>query len=415
MNHLTLLLAWRYIRGSQQQQTISTVMYVVFLSIMTGAAALTLTIAIMQGFEKATYERLQSIHAQVMIRGFGQPLDINALRSVLTQEFPEIAYTSPNAMHQVILQDLATDEITTIVGFKGIDPTTEYLVTSLEQKLYNTTDTPTTLAELLQGNSIIIGKKLAESLGLLIGDSVNLLFAPNLLSKDISARKRTKLMQQRAIIAGFFTTGIEEFDMSLVIGSLAFYEQLFPSSGITELHAKLKPHVDEATTITRLQKRLNLEVFSWKELYLPLVSALKLEKYAMALILTLITLIASMNIISLLLILITYKRSDIAILQTMGMRMQDIQNIFIAIGLGLAGVAGIIGILLAGCIAWFIQTYPCINLPDAYFVTHLPVDFKLSIALGVFALVICMSFIAVMIPIRRLQEREIADLLRFNN
>lgn len=415
MNYLIPLLAWRYIRGSQQKKTISTVMYIVFLSITIGAAALTLTIAIMQGFEQATYERLQSIHAQVMIRGFGQPLDVNALQTVLAQEFPEIAYTSPNALHQVILQDPSTDEITTIVGFKGIEPTTEHLVTSLEQKLLRTCDSPATLEEILQGNSIIIGKKLAESLGLLIGDSVNLLFAPNLLSKDISARKRTKLMQQRAIIAGFFTTGIEEFDMGLVVGSLNFFEQLFPTIGITELHAKLKPHVDEATTIARLQKRLNLEVFSWKELYLPLVSALKLEKYAMALILTLIILIASMNIISLLLILITNKRSDIAILQTMGMRMQDIQNIFITIGLGLAGFAGLIGILLAGCVAWFIQKYPCISLPDAYFVTHLPVDFTLSTALSVFLLILGMSFIAVMIPIRRLQDQEIADLLRFNN
>jgi lipoprotein-releasing system permease protein len=412
MDHLTLLLAWRYLRGSQRTKTISTVMYVVFLSIMIGAAALTLTIAIMQGFEKATYERLQSIHAQVIIRGFGQPLALQTLHTVLSQEFPEVAYTSPNAMHQVILQDPRTDEITTIVAFKGIDPTTEHLVTSLEQKL---TGTPATLTELLQGNSIIIGKKLAESLGLLVGDSVNLLFAPHLLSKDVSTRKRTKLMQQRAIIAGFFTTGIEEFDMGLVVGSLSFFEQLFPTIGVTELYAKLKPHVDEATTIMRLQKRLNLEVFSWKELYLPLVSALKLEKYAMTLILALITLVASMNIISLLLILITYKRADIAILQTMGMRLHDIQSIFMIIGMGLAGIAGLVGIMIAAAASWILHAYPCISLPDAYFVTHLPVDFQLSIALGVLAFIIAMSFIAVLLPIRRLHECEIADLLRFNN
>ena len=156
-----------------------------------------------------------------------------------------------------------------------------------------------------------------------------------------------------------------------------------------------------------------MEVYSWQELYPALVSALKLEKYAMGLILALIMLVASMNIISLLFMQITQKRGDIAILQAMGMSHAAIESIFIGIGMTISAAASAIGVLIALILGFFIHRYPLIELPDVYYVTHLPVEFDASICFSVFALILIMSFCATIFSARSTRKINISNVLRF--
>ena len=195
----------------------------------------------------------------------------------------------------------------------------------------------------MDNNYIIVGDKLAQEFNLAVNDPVDLLFIE---AEHVKSRKIT-LAKQEAIISGFFSTGIEEFDAGLIYVSFSLLSKLFPDAGVTQFNIQLKPNVNEQEIIQKLKKRFNLDVFSWKDLYPALVAALKLEKYAMFFILALIALVASMNIISLIFMQIIQKRPDIAIYQAMGMHNKTIIRLFMGMGISLCIVAAIAGLILA--------------------------------------------------------------------
>ena len=263
------------------------------------------------------------------------------------------------------------------------------------------------LTTLLQKNHVIIGKKLAEQWGVTVGDTITLLY-----TSDEMSGKKIMLQQAPALISGLFHAGIEEFDAGMIICSLTFLHTLFPETGITQLGIVLKPETTEPSVIAALSKRLKLEVYSWKELYPALLAALKLEKYAMFFILVLITLVASMNIVSLLFMFITQKKGSIAILKANGCTTFDIQSIFLIITLGLATSATLAGLACAYAVGWILQTYPFITLPDVYYVSHLPIHMEFKLFVLVFIVVILLCFLATFIPLRATKKISIAHVLR---
>jgi lipoprotein-releasing system permease protein len=409
MKTFSLKLALKYLRGSQNKKSISTMVAISFIGILIGSFSLMLTLAIMNGFEVATYERLQSIHAQLIVRAFGNRINMKSLETVLKDEFPEVQAFSPNVTQQVIIQNPETDDLSTVVALKGFDPHKQRLVNNLEQKISPIHEKTVTLPDIMYANHLLIGEKLATSLGVDIGDTITLLFAP-----DEPKRKKIQLTQQKAIVGGFFKTGIEEFDAHLMFGTLDFVHELFPDAGVTHVQLKLHPQVNEEELTHKLRKRLQIELYSWKDMYPALVAALKLEKYVMFIILALITLIASMNIISLIFMQINQKRADIAILTAMGMPASSIRSIFIFMGCFIAGCASILGISFALLVCWFLQTYPLITLPDAYFVTHVPAVWHWYMPVMIFTLVMLLSLLAIWIPLRRTEHISITNILRYD-
>lgn len=409
MNKLPALITWRYILGARTEKNISVMIVICFLGIFIGAFALALVASIMNGFEKATHQKLRGIHAQIIMRSFGNELDAEKISNVLQTEFPEIESFSPSSYKQIIIQKPGSQEITNAVVFKAIDPELEQKTSNIGQKIVKGIENILSLPALVRDNQIVIGKKLAENLGLSVGDTVDLLYIPY---DEIKGRKIT-LGKKQAIISGIFSTGIEEFDSNLALGSFSLMMNIFDQVGINQFNIQLAPNTDEAKTIEKLKNRLRLDVFSWKELYPALVAALKLEKYAMFFILALITLVASMNIISLIFMQIIQKRPDIAILQSMGMHNRDIIKLFMLMGIGISALASLAGLIAAYCAALLLEKYPFISLPDTYYVSHLPVHMEWYIFALVFVLIVIMSIIATWIPARNISSINAASILRF--
>ncbi|MCX5922043.1 MAG: FtsX-like permease family protein [Candidatus Dependentiae bacterium] len=409
MNPLTLLLAWRYALGSQHEKNIASMVKVCFLGILIGSFSLALVIAVMNGFEKVTHEKMQSIHAQIIMRSHGHNLDYEKVSHVLRNEFPEVAFFSPTSYQQVIIQPTDSDDITNLIALKSIDPAQESLVTTFDKKIIASASKDLSLKGTITDDTILIGQTLAKNLNLSSGDTINILFPDNEKTKS---RKITLAISQ-ATVGGIFTTGIDEFDAGLALCNHDFFNTLFPNDGVTQINIKLKPDAHEQVVITRLKERFQLEVYSWQCLYPALVAALKLEKYAMFLILALITLVASMNIISLLFMQITQKRGDIAILKAMGLSDGTISRIFLLMGMGITCCATLLGLALATLASWVLETYPFITLPDAYYVTHLPSKMEWHLLLIVFIVIMCLSFIATLFPAYRTRSINIAQILRF--
>lgn len=408
MNKLTFIIAFRYLIGTKQEKNISTMVFICFASITIGSFALALIACIMNGFEKVTHKKMQSIHSQIIADADGQELDFKKISTVLTHEFPEIASFSPSIIKQVIAQG-DEDEDYSVIILKGIDPAREATVNNLEKKIISSIKKEKKLSGILEGDSVLIGHKLAKNLEVTPGDTINLFFSP---TQEIK-RKKISLDNKEVIIGGTFKTGIDEFDTGLMVCSLDLTKKIFPESGIRQLSITLKENEDENKVIKKLKQRLKINVYSWKKLYPALVEALKLEKYAMFFILALITLVASMNIISLLFMLITKKRPDIAILKSMGLADNKISQIFLYVGMTISLAGSCLGLLLAFIAGWVLETYPFIKLPEAYYVTHLPAKMEFSIFFTVFVVVILISFFSTWFPTRKTRSIHISNVLRF--
>ncbi len=406
MNYNPLFLAFRYLMGSSKERSVSIMVKICFLGILIGSSALALVMSVMDGFEHATHEQMQGIHAQLLIKSSGNALDEKAIIPVIEQEFPEIIGYSPQYIGQAILSVDGNNDLAHVVMIKGIDPERETQTSSIAKKIIAPT-TQKALSTLLYKDHILIGKQAATTLQVNVGDPLYLIYI-----QDQSDQKQD-LCKKKAIVGGIFKTGIEEFDAGLVFSSTQLYSSMFNPQGADQISLKLSPQTDEPALIKKLHERLGLEVYSWKDLYPALVSALKLEKYVMFFILALITLVASMNMISLLFMQIIQKRSDIAILKTMGMSNLQVQSIFICMGFIISSVASLCGLAIAWLIGIIISRFPIITLPDVYYVSHLPIYLDYKVFIIIFTVVILMSLIATWIPIRKIKNIRIADILRF--
>lgn len=408
MNYPSFYLAWRYMKTSHTEKTIALMSKLCFFGITISTFALTLVLFVMRGFEKETHAKLQGVHAQVIIRGYGDPLNYDQIARVLKDEFPEVAAFSPTSMEQCLIQGSAHDD-TQVVMIKGIDVATEVLVSSIGNKMVGTDRKPIALHDALNRNSIVIGSQLAKTADIAPGDTITLLCA-----QTEQVRSHTITFDEKdAYVSGIFTTGIDEFDATIVLCSLSFFTTLFPETGIEQINLTLTPSAHEDRVIEQLTKRLGLEVYSWKDLYPALVSALKLEKYAMVIIFALIALVASMSIMSLLFMQITQKRGDIALLKAMGAQDKTIVSIFLIMGMSIACISCLSGILLAVTAGFLLQRYPLITLPDVYYVSHIPVTIEWPLIFMVISIVMALSFIATWIPAQKARSFIIAQVLRF--
>ncbi len=408
MNKASLLIVYRSLFSNSQERNISTMGIICFAGIFIGSFALALVTAIMNGFQHEIHKKLQGTHAQVIISAQSKPLNVEAMAPLL-DEATNITHWSPSTIrYGMITSEYSELEAPSVTMIKGIDPEKEASVSILQEKLTAYAEEKT-LESLLTDNTVVIGNKLAQSLNVEVGDTVSVIFSDTIGAKT----KKPKFSSRNVIVSGIFSIGVEEFDSGLILCSFDLFDDFFPSAGVEQINIKLEDKSNEQEIITHLQNQLGLDVYSWKALYPALVSALRLEKYVTFFVLALITLVASMNIISLLFMQITNRRPDIAILRAMGMSNQDVSSIFISMSMLQSAIATIAGLICAILSAWFLDTYPFITLPDAYYVSQLPVEMTFGIIFAVFITVMSLCFLATYIPAQTIKRINISHVLRF--
>ena len=405
MNAIVLLLATRYFWKRKKESTISLMMIISSISIFVGAFALALVTAIMNGFEYTIHKKIQNIHPAATIYSHINPISVDAVQNLIINEFPEILTISPQAIGHVLIYAHDQENNQPVVAMlKGIDPKKEAGVSAIGSKFSSLLP----IDQAIHTNTIALGKELANQLGISVGATLPLFYF-----EQRSTNRRVMIEQKEVIVGGIFETGIDEYDNSIIYCALPFFETLFPDQGITQLGLSFKPNSDIPALVTKLKETLELEVYTWQELYPSLIAALTLEKYAMFFILLLITLVASMNIIALIFMLISYKKSDIAILRALGMSARYIQYLFIIIGMLLSCIASIFGLIGAWIAAIILEKYPFIQLPDVYYVSQLPSHMTISITGIVFILILIVTFIASWFATRRIASMNISQVLRF--
>jgi len=418
---LALFVAAKYLRFGKKDKSISFMIRICFLGIFIGTFALMLTLIITNGFEKVIHEKMQGITSQALIYAPGQRIDDASIKKVLASEFAtQVKVASSSSIKQVIIDHHKQQSI---MFLKGVEPRTEGLVSSIGDKIR--LPVAASLEGLLTDKAILIGHKTAQQYNLSIGSSITILIP------EPTSKKRIFLNKKKAVVAGIFNIGLEEYDSNFAYCSLAFFRSLFKekegdkSTGVDTIALKFHEKREslwqnwfskqtyEQRIISKLRSRLTgLTISSWQDQYPALVSSLKLEKYVMFFILALISLVACMNMISLLFMQIQQKRKNIAIFKAMGMAHKHIKRIFLIIGMAITLSASICGLGLAAVVGYFLERYPFIKLPDVYYVSHLPARMDLEIFLVVFACTLLLGFLATWIPARRTKKINVVDVLR---
>ncbi len=401
-----LLIALRYVQTKHKDAAIATMIRICFAGIGIATCALALVVCVMQGFERATHERMQSIYPDLIIDTQGQAIDFEKIKPILQEPVYGIAHVSPQRIEQAMLYNCAYAN-PTVICLRAIDPEAEQHVTTLATKTITPAKTPM-LAQLIFKNYIFIGYKLAQQLNVALHDTISILY-----SNDEPKNLSITFKQAPVHIGGIFKTGIDEFDTNLVFCAPSFFDQLFPERGITQLYLKLQDK-NKVQPCLALQERLHVAIYPWQSLYPSLVGALKLEKYAMFFILLLIVVIASMNMLSLIFMFTTQKKREIALLLAFGMPLAHIKLLFISISLYICFFATSTGLLLAYGIGYIIQRYPIITLPDdAYITTTLPIDLDPTIFCIIFFAALGLSCLASLIAIKKIPMKNIAHTLRY--
>lgn len=396
--------AQTFMSHKAQDSSIRTMIQTCQIAISIATFSLALIFSIMTGFEEATYQKMQSIYPDIIIDGHEHTIDLDSWK-IIAQDYKNFIQSYAEQKINQALFTKSFDDSPTMIFIHAINPEKESLVSNIETKIISQEKS---LQKIMVDNQIIIGNKLAQLLDLKIGDTAYIL-----CSQESENALSLEFKPYEVIIHGIFQTGIEDFDTSLIYCSQSFYNEICPDSNISHIHIKLTDHKLEQEFKDKIQKQIKTSIYSWKDLYPSLLSALKLEKWAMFLILILIICVASMNIISVIFMYITKKNRDIAILLCMGMTRKKIRAIFIILSALIAIPASLIGLLFAGLVGLILKSYPCIKLPDnVYDTQYLPIKLELHIFCVILVLTIVISLFASLYATKNINKINIVKLLK---
>jgi lipoprotein-releasing system permease protein len=261
-------------------------------------------------------------------------------------------------------------------------------------------------------NGIVLGKNLADMLGVFIRDTVTLYGFPYGKNPGL-----LNLRSENFIVRGIFDIGLYDFNSSLAYTSLPLLQDFFSlGDRITGIEVKVDD-IDNADGIAKtIEKGIGYPYYvtSWKELNTNLFAALSLEKFTMFLLLTLVIVVAAFNIIATLLMTVIGKTREIGILLSIGASPSSIRKIFVLQGL----IMGIIGTFMGIAIGWtaceLLSKYQFIKIPaDIYNINTLPVSMQLSDFLIVPIATICISLLASLYPAWRASKLEPVEAIRY--
>jgi lipoprotein-releasing system permease protein len=402
--NITHLISSRFIQGSDKHKTISFMLKVCSISIFMSMMALTIVTAIMTGFEDTTHAKLQGIHSDIMILSPGKPLNYDKIKSYISTHYPDmIQAISPIQSREVIIQKKSDPRAKNLINLKGIDPAQEINTTTLKDVVKPHTQS---LNHLENDYTIILGSQLAQSINVRVGDTIDIL-VPDHTGSAIKIQMDTVT----CTVTGLCKTGIDEVDEHTAYINMNTYQDI-SDQGIEQINIKLCNPSHESHARFIIEKDIQARTLSWKDLYPALVSALTLEKYAMIALLALITFIAGLNIVSLLFMYITQKKESIALLYAMGMSMKDIRAIFLTLGSKITLYASTLGLAAGLFISTLCQWYPCIKLPDAYYVTYLPFTVDIYTTGILYLLVIVTGYISSWYAVKHISSLSPCAILR---
>ncbi len=400
-------IAKKYLKAKRKEGFISLISFLSVAGVTLGVMALVVVIAVMSGAETEFRKRILGLEPHILIMNYGGTFD-NYL-SLMDKLSPKahIEAISPILFGQAMIR---TSRSFSGVMIRGISPEhgaaliNGYTPLQLEKALGSQGENSN-----LPG--IILGKQLADSLGVIQGDKIILMSPKSFMSPigQIPAMKRFA-------VTGTFKSGMTEYD-----GVLAYID-LPQAQGLVSTGNKVSAlgiWVDDVFRVKSIREK-SLGFFDypfyirdWMDINQSLFSALKLEKTAMFIILTLIILVAAFNIASALIMMVMDKTKEIAVLKAMGATHVMIRRIFMIKGMIIGVLGTILGTLAGVLICFLLKRYDFIRLPQAYPFSTLPVELEVAdvVLIALSSVLIC--FLSTLYPAKKASKMDPVEAIRY--
>lgn len=400
-----LFVARRYLTAKRKQAFISVITFISTLGITIGVMALIIAIALITGFQDDVQDKILGSTAHLMVKhylGEGMSDYTQLIEKVEADE--EVINASPVVYDYVLL----TGPYETSPGIiRGIDFDLEVKSSKWLQDLQGSLPDPD---EKIPG--ILLGRDLALNTGAGIGDQVNVITPSFRLSPTALIPR-----QKRFMVTGIFHTGLYEFDNATALVSLESAQKIFKMGDtINLLQIRISDIFRAEEVADRIKNVLPEETYvtTWMEMNKPLFSALKLEKQLLFLTITLIVIVAALNIIATLILMVMDKTREIGILLAMGATPKNIRKIFFFQGalIGIIGTAA--GTALGLFWNWLANTLELIKVPvDVYHIAYVPFRLKfLDLAL-IIGIALLISFLSTVFPSHRASKVDPVKALKY--
>ncbi len=331
------MVAWRYLRSRRKEAFISVIASISFIGIMLGVATLIIVMAVMNGFRAELLTRILGINGHLVLQPMDRPLDDYAEVAGRINGLEGVRYAIPLVEGQVLASGAVGAGTGALVrGVREEDlKKVELVAGNIRQGSLDGFDA---------GESVAIGVRMAESLGLALGDYITLTSPEG----DITPFGTTA-RQKGYPVGAIFQVGMSEYDASIIFMGINEAQLYFNMEGRAQTIEVFLDHpddVDEMRTKVEEAAQRPLYTVDWRQRNQTFFSALQVERNVMFMILTLIVLVAALNIISGLFMLVKDKGRDIAILRTMGATRSAILRIFVMTGAAIGVVGTLAGVAL---------------------------------------------------------------------
>jgi lipoprotein-releasing system permease protein len=407
------LVGLRYTRAKRRNHFISFISLISMAGIALGVAALIVVLSVMNGFQQELRTRILAVVSHVQLTGAGDRLeDWRAVAEKARADLRVVA-AAPYVNAQGMLT-FGRGVRGALV--RGIDPALEERVADLGRHMR-----AGRLDSLKPGKfNIVLGSELARAIGALPGDKIALI-APQGQVTPAGLIPRLK----QFTVSGTFEIGMYEYDSSLALVNLADAQKLYQlGDAVSGVRLKLDDLFAARAVAQDLSARLAPEVYAsdWTRSHANFFRAVEIEKRVMFIILTLIVAVAAFNIVSTLVMLVTDKQADIAILRTLGAAPSSVMQIFVVQGAMIGVIGAMIGVVGGLLLAWNIGTVvPAIEqllgfkflAADVYYISELPSDVQLGDVATIGLVSLAMSFVATLYPSWRASRVNPAEALRY--
>jgi lipoprotein-releasing system permease protein len=405
------MLSLRYLRARRKEGFISIIAGFSFLGIMLGVATLIIVMAVMNGFRKELLGKILGINGHVLVQPLESPLtDWEAVAQRISG-VAGVRLAAPIVEGQA----LASGTQASGVLVRGIRAADLEKLPSIANNIKQGT-----LEGFDEGQGLAIGRRLADQLSLRAGDNITLV-APRGAVTPMGTTPRIKAYK----VAAVFEIGMSEYDSAFVFMPLPEAQAYFNRSGDV---TAIEVYIDDADAVQSFRKPIAdaaqrpIFMVDWRQRNATFFNALQVERNVMFLILTLIVLVAALNIISGLIMLVKDKGRDIAILRTMGATQGAIMRIFFVTGASIGVVGTFLGVIVGTIVCMNIEsirqfvswlTATELFSPELYFLSRLPAEMSFGETTAVVLMALILSFAATLYPSWRAARLDPVEALRY--
>ena len=408
------LIAWRYLRARREEGFISVIAGFSLIGITLGVGTLIVVMSVMNGFRIELLRQMSSISGQLGIQGSRDGLEATPDLLARVRAAPGVKTATPNVEGQVMA--VVGDRVRGVV-LRGMEPSDlgarAPLAAAIDgppdvrdryRALCRSDDDKSidwgTLKDFGNGFSVAIGRRLADLLGVKVGDSLQLL-SPASIATPLGVMPRSVT----AKVAAIFCAGMYDYDSNFVYAPLADVQRLLGfGEKITGIEVFVNEAASTASTRQLLSQVVGMQgwVFDWQQANIGFFSAIQAQTNVMFLVLTMIVLVAAFNIVSSLIMLVRTKTADIAILRTMGATRGSVLRIFLLDGLVIGGVGALLGVVLGLAFArnieairqWLQHTFDIVLFDETlYLLAEMPshIEWQEVTVIAVMALVFALA------------------------